>query len=79
MAEQGTSRRKFLGGAAAGVGLVGVGVAAGYGIRTSAATDPPTRRRPRSSAVDSAISRALAVVPFYGDQQAGITTPQQNG
>jgi deferrochelatase/peroxidase EfeB len=76
MAELQTSRRKFLGGAAAGVGLVGAGVAAGYGIR--AMTDPAVDPQQVSQvAVESATSSALAVVPFYGDRQAGITTPQQ--
>jgi deferrochelatase/peroxidase EfeB len=78
MAEQGTSRRRFLGGAAAaaGVGLVGVGVAAGYGLRS--ASEPSTGSPQASmSAFESATSRAQAVVPFYGDRQAGITTPAQ--
>ncbi len=78
MAEQGTSRRRFLGGAAAaGVGLAaGVGVAAGYGLR--AADDAPGGTPEGApSAVDSATARALAVVPFYGQRQAGITTTQQ--
>ena len=73
MAKQGTSRRAFLSGAA-GAGLVGVGVAAGYGLRSvnDGSTDPP-----QASAVESATTRASAVVPFYGHRQAGITTPQQ--
>ena len=74
----GTSRRRFLGGAAAaGVGLAaGAAVATGYGI-TSAndASAAPRRRRP--STVDAATDGALAVVPFYGPRQAGITTAQQ--
>ena len=78
MAEQGTSRRRFLGGAAAaGVGLAaGVGVAAGYGIRSAndASGDTPEASL---STVDSATTRALATVPFYGAKQAGVTTTQQ--
>src|SRR5664279_5461565 len=78
MTQQGTSRRRFLGGAAAaGVGLAaGAGVAAGYGIKSandagdgSGAGDP--------SAGDSETARARAMVPFYGDRQAGITATQQ--
>ena len=78
MAEQGTSRRRFLGGAAAaGVGLAaGVGVAAGYGIR-SANDDSGEAPQASVSSVDSATTRALATVPFYGPRQAGITTTQQ--
>ena len=78
MAEQGTSRRRFLSGAAAaGVGLAaGVGVAAGYGIR-SANDDSGDAPEASLSSVDSATTRALATVPFYGARQAGITTTQQ--
>ena len=78
MTEQGTSRRRFLGGAAAaGVGLAaGVGVAAGYGIR-SANDDSGDAPEASMSTVDSATTRALATVPFYGVRQAGITTTQQ--
>ena len=78
MTEQGTSRRRFLGGAAAaGVGLAaGVGVAAGYGIR-SANDDSGDAPEASMSTVDSAATRALATVPFYGVRQAGITTTQQ--
>ncbi len=67
-----TSRRRFLGGAAAaGVGLAaGAGVAAGYGIRSANAASP--------APVDSGVARANAVVPFYGARQAGVTTPQQD-
>jgi deferrochelatase/peroxidase EfeB len=76
MSEQGTSRRRFLGGAAAaGVGLAaGVGVAAGYGIR-SANDDPSSPDTGQSSGDLDAM--ANAVVPFYGRRQAGITTAQQ--
>ena len=76
MAEQGTSRRKFLGTAAGvGVGLAGVGVAAGYTLRsvTDGFGEPPPDLL---SAVDTT-GKALAVVPFYGDHQAGIATPPQ--
>ncbi len=75
MNEQGTSRRRFLGGAAAaGVGLAaGVGVAAGYGIRS--ANDDQSGTAAAQSADPEAT--ANAVVPFYGARQAGITTAQQ--
>jgi deferrochelatase/peroxidase EfeB len=76
MVQQGTSRRKFLG-RAAGAGLLGVGVAAGFGIRSvydGSTVTPQTSLSAVDSATDGA---ALAVVPFYGDRQAGITTPQQ--
>ncbi len=78
MTEQGTSRRRFLSGAAAaGVGLAaGAGVAAGYGIR-SANDDSGEAPEASMSTVDSATTRALATVPFYGVRQAGITTTQQ--
>ena len=77
MAEQGTSRRKVLGGAAvAGVGLVGVGVAAGYGLR-SAGDGAVETQQTSLSTVASSGDQALSVVPFYGDRQAGITTPAQ--
>ncbi len=70
-AQRATSRRRFLGGAAAaGVGLAaGAGVAAGYGIRSADAAAP--------APVDPGAAQADAVVPFYGPRQAGITTPQQ--
>ncbi len=76
MTEQGPSRRRFLGGAAAAAGLAaGAGVAAGYGIR-SAADDGAAL--PGGGATDSSSGgRADAVVPFYGPRQAGITTSQQ--
>jgi deferrochelatase/peroxidase EfeB len=76
MAEQGTSRRRFLGGAAvaaAGV-AAGVGVAAGYGIKTAS---DAAAAEPAGPAVDAAAVQAAAVVPFYGARQAGITTTQQ--
>jgi deferrochelatase/peroxidase EfeB len=68
-----TSRRRFLGGAAAaGVGIAaGVGVGAGYGIGSARAAEQAAPQ------VDAATSKADAVVPFYGPRQAGITTPQQ--
>ena len=75
---QGTSRRRFLGGAAAaGVGLAaGAAVATGYGIRS--ANDTSSRPAEASpSTVDAATAGALAVIPFYGPRQAGITTTQQ--
>ena len=76
MAEQGTSRRRFLGGAAAaGVGIAaGVGVAAGYGIRST--NDAGGTLDPYLASGDPA-ARASAIVPFYGARQAGITTAQQ--
>jgi deferrochelatase/peroxidase EfeB len=76
MAEQGTSRRRFLGGAAvaaAGV-AAGVGVAAGYGIKTAS---DAAAAEPAGPAIDAAAVQAAAVVPFYGARQAGITTTQQ--
>ena len=77
MAEQGTSRRRFLGGAAAaGVGIAaGVGVAAGYGIRSTA--DDSTGTTDPYAASGDAADPANAVVPFYGARQAGVTTAQQ--
>ena len=76
----GTSRRRFLGGAAAaGVGLAGAAVVTGYGI-TSAndAASGSQEASTASGAIDgAAIDGALAVVPFYGTRQAGITTAQQ--
>ena len=82
MTEQGTSRRRFLTGAAglgvaAGVG-VGVGVATGYGIRAAteanaASTDPGST----GAASTDPDAQANAIVPFYGARQAGIVTPQQ--
>ncbi len=76
MAEQGTSRRKILGAAVAGVGLAGVGVAAGYGIRSvnDGSSGPP---QASPAGVDPATNPATAVVPFYGVRQAGVSTPQQ--
>lgn len=59
------SRRRFLGGAAAGAGIV-VGAGAGFGV--AKATEP------------SAESAAAAerYVPFFGKHQAGIATPAQD-
>ena len=80
MTEQGTSRRRFLGGAAAaGVGLAaGVGVAAGYGIRSAndASGDTPEASL---STVDSATTRALATVPFYGPSRRASPPPSRSG
>ena len=75
--QQGTSRRRFLGGAAAaGVGLAaGVGVAAGYGLRS--ANDPEQTTADPYQASTDPDARANAVVPFYAAQQAGVTTTQQ--
>ena len=71
---RGTSRRRFLGGAAAaGVGLAaGAAVVTGYGITSGndASSGSP-------EAAGEAADGALAVVPFYGPRQAGITTAQQ--
>lgn len=67
----GTSRRRFLtGAAAAGVGAAGF--AAGYGVHGIAAANE----------VSAAVAAQLAaqadnIVPFYGDRQAGIVTAQQ--
>lgn len=68
--QQGTSRRRFLGGAAA----AGVGLAAGYGIR---AVTEPAAAEPSDPTAIALVARADAVVPFYGDRQAGVTTTQQ--
>jgi deferrochelatase/peroxidase EfeB len=58
------SRRRFVGGA---IGAAGVLVAGGAsGIAIGRATD------------DSSTSHAAAVVPFYGEHQAGIATPAQD-
>ncbi|MTD16194.1 deferrochelatase/peroxidase EfeB [Nakamurella sp. YIM 132087] len=75
----GPSRRRFLGGAALGAaGLVG-GAAAGYGIR--ATQDRPAADtdsgEPSSVAGAVSVDKAAAQVDFYGERQAGITTPQQ--
>ena len=77
MAEQGTSRRRFLGGAAAAAaGLAaGVGVAAGYGIRS--AGDDASAAAGIAAGTGDPADRADAVVPFYGPRQAGISTTQQ--
>jgi deferrochelatase/peroxidase EfeB len=77
MAEQGTSRRRFLGGAAAAAaGLAaGVGVAAGYGIRS--AGDDASAAAGTAAGTGDPADRADAVVPFYGPRQAGISTTQQ--
>src|SRR6478752_7117170 len=69
---QGTSRRRFLTGAAAtGVG-VAAGFAAGFGVRgvTDANAEPAV-------VAAELTSRAEAIVPFYGERQAGIDTAQQ--
>jgi len=69
---QGTSRRRFLTGAAAtGVG-VAAGFAAGFGVRgvTDANAEPAV-------VAAELTSRADAIVPFYGERQAGIDTAQQ--
>ena len=77
MAEQGTPRRRFLGGAAAAAaGLAaGVGVAAGYGIRS--AGDDASAAAGTAAGTGDPADRADAVVPFYGPRQAGISTTQQ--
>ena len=76
MTDKGTSRRRFLGGAAAAAGLAaGAGVAAGYGIR-SAVDDGSAQADPGATDPTSG-GRADAVVAFYGARQAGITTTQQ--
>jgi deferrochelatase/peroxidase EfeB len=77
MAEQGASRRRFLGGAAAAAaGLAaGVGVAAGYGIRS--AGDDASAAAGTAAGTGDPADRADAVVPFYGPRQAGISTTQQ--
>jgi deferrochelatase/peroxidase EfeB len=75
MTEPGTSRRRFLtGAAAAGVGAA-AGFAAGYGVRGATDADPDTTDPYAASADPDA--RANAIVPFYGARQAGITTAQQ--
>ena len=75
MTDQGTSRRRFLtGSAAAGVG-VAAGFAAGYGIR--GATDANADAVDANAASTDPDARADAIVPFYGERQAGITTAQQ--
>ena len=75
MTDQGTSRRRFLtGSAAAGVG-VAAGFAAGYGIRGE--TDANADAVDANAASTDPDARADAIVPFYGERQAGITTAQQ--
>jgi deferrochelatase/peroxidase EfeB len=59
----GTSRRRFLGGAAGVAGLVAAG-GAGFGAARATEPDAAPRAEPR--------------VPFYGAHQAGIATPAQD-
>ena len=59
----GLTRRRLLGAAAGGVGVVAAG-GVGYGV--AEATDNPSR------------STATDVVPFYGEHQAGIATDAQD-
>ena len=77
----GTTRRRFLGGAAAGLAAAGVGVAAGYGLRTVQDTAGTGAELAATGSAETAtgvtVNRAAAAVPFYGERQAGIVTPQQ--
>ncbi|GGM15083.1 iron uptake transporter deferrochelatase/peroxidase subunit [Nakamurella endophytica] len=69
-ARRGTSRRRFLGGAAIGAAGLAAGAAAGVGLASAEAAPPVT-------AGQLAAQREAQTVPFYGTRQAGITTPQQ--
>jgi len=74
---RGTSRRRFLGGAAAGVGVglaAGAAVVTGYGITSAHDASSGSEQ---ASTGDPVTDGASAVVPFYGPRQAGITTAQQ--
>ncbi len=62
---EGTSRRRFLGGA---LGTAGALAAGGAGFGVARATEPEHR----------AAAGTPSVVPFYGAHQAGIATPAQD-
>lgn len=78
------SRRTFLGGAALGAaGLTGAGVAAGLGIHaaTRPAVEAARHAQPEPAAAAAPAPPVAAedrTVPFYGEHQAGVTTPQQD-
>ncbi|WP_375489433.1 iron uptake transporter deferrochelatase/peroxidase subunit [uncultured Jatrophihabitans sp.] len=61
----GTSRRRFLGGA---LGAAGALAAGGAGFGVGRATEP----------ADASPASTPSVVPFYGEHQAGIATPAQD-
>jgi deferrochelatase/peroxidase EfeB len=70
-----SSRRRFLAGAALTAGGAAIGAAVGFGVGT--------RRDDQPNAVpltlaDLEVSREQATVPFYGANQAGVTTRQQD-
>ncbi len=76
----GTSRRRFLGGAAVAGLAAGAGVAAGYGLRTvqdNAGSAAASGTGTAETASGVTVNRAAASVPFYGARQAGIVTAQQ--
>jgi deferrochelatase/peroxidase EfeB len=67
------SRRRFLGGAGLAAAGVAVGAAGGFAVGRS--RDAAAETTSGSGAAEP--SKAAAVVPFYGEHQAGVTTTQQ--
>lgn len=65
-AGSGLSRRRMLAGIGV-LGAAGAGAAGGFVGGTASASESPQRPTP-----------AEQIVPFYGEHQAGITTPQQD-
>src|SRR3954468_7715371 len=72
----GHSRRRFLGTAAVAL-AAGAGI--GYGINgaTQSASAAPGTSEGGKPGGGNTTDRSAMVVPFYGEKQAGITTPQQ--
>ncbi|MGI8415595.1 MAG: iron uptake transporter deferrochelatase/peroxidase subunit [Nakamurella sp.] len=76
------NRRRFLGGAALGAAGLLIGGAGGFGIRAGAepsgtAVAPAAGSTPVGEDAVNTAGPDAAVVPFYGTNQAGISTRQQ--